>query len=105
LVFVCPADGTFRSDHPYRILDGSGWVAPDQAEAARRLLDHLKFPAAQAEAANFLVRPLDGKLPPDSPLVRVGTTDLTASPATIPNFVIPSPQVFVLASGRRSTDR
>lgn len=93
LVFVFPADGTFWSDHPYCVLDGSGWVTQDQAEAARLFLDHLKSPAVQAEAANHYVRPLDGKLSPDSALARIGGTDLTASPATIPNFAIPSPQV------------
>ena len=93
LVFVYPADGTFWSDHPYCILDGASWVTPDQAEAARLFLDHLKSPEVQAQAANHFVRPLDGNIPPDSALAKVGLTDLAASPATIPNFAIPSPDV------------
>lgn len=93
LVFVFPADGTFWSDHPYCILDGASWVTPDQAEAARLFLDHLTSPEMQAQAANYYVRPLDGNIPADSALAKVGGTDLSASPATIPNFAIPSPEV------------
>ncbi len=93
LVFVFPADGTFWSDHPYCVLDGSGWVDADQAEGARAFLAHLASPAVQAEAANHFVRPLNDVIPPDSALARVGGTDLAASPSTIPNFAIPSPEV------------
>ncbi|MCX7286999.1 MAG: extracellular solute-binding protein [Rhodobacterales bacterium] len=94
LVFVFPADGTFWSDHPYCILDGSGWVDPEEAEAARLFLAHLTSSAVQAEAANHFVRPLDGQIAPESALGRRGEiTDLSASPATIPPFAIPSPEV------------
>jgi Ca-activated chloride channel family protein len=47
----------------------------------------------QAEAANNFIRPLDGKIAPDSALAKVGFTDLAASPATIPPLSIPSPEV------------
>jgi Ca-activated chloride channel homolog len=93
LVFVFPADGTFWSDHPYCVLDGSGWVTPDEAEAARMFLAHLTSPAVQAEAANHFVRPLNGDIPSGSALARTGGTDLAASPATIPALSIPSPEV------------
>ncbi len=93
LAFVFPADGTFWSDHPYCILDGSGWVTPDEADAARMFLAHLVSPAVQAEAANHFVRPLDGRIPAESALARIGGTDLAASPATIPPLSIPSPEV------------
>jgi Ca-activated chloride channel family protein len=93
LVFVFPSDGTFWSDHPYCVLDGSGWVTPDEADAARKFLAHLASPAVQAEAANHFVRPLDGRIAPDSALARIGGTDLAASPATIPPLSIPSPEV------------
>jgi Ca-activated chloride channel homolog len=93
LVFVFPADGTFWSDHPYCILDGASWVSPEQAEAAQLFLTHLTSADVQAQAANHYVRPLDGNIPPDSALAKVGLSDLAASPATIPNFAIPSPEV------------
>jgi Ca-activated chloride channel homolog len=93
LVFVFPSDGTFWSDHPYCILDGSSWVTPDQAEAAKLFLAHLTSAAVQDEAANNFVRPLDGEIAPDTALARIGGTDLAASPATIPPFAIPSPEV------------
>jgi Ca-activated chloride channel homolog len=93
LTFIFPADGTFWSDHPYCVLDGSGWVDADQAEAARAFLAHLTSGPVQAEAANHFVRPLNDVIPPESALARVGGTDLAASPATIPNLSIPSPEV------------
>jgi Ca-activated chloride channel family protein len=93
LVFVFPADGTFWSDHPYCVLDKSGWVTPDEAETAQLFLAHLTSPAVQADAANHFVRPLDGRIAPDSALGRSKGTDLAASPATIPPFAIPSPEV------------
>jgi Ca-activated chloride channel family protein len=93
LAFIFPKDGTFWSDHPFCILDGSGWVSPDQADAARQFLAHLTSPAVQAEAANHFVRPLDGAIPADSALARTGGTDLAASPVTIPDLSIPSPEV------------
>jgi Ca-activated chloride channel homolog len=93
LAFIFPAEGTFWSDHPFCILDGSGWVKPEEAEAARMFLAHLTSPAVQAEAANNFIRPLDGKIAPDSALAKVGFTDLSASPATIPPLSIPSPEV------------
>ncbi|MGL4239359.1 extracellular solute-binding protein [Tabrizicola sp.] len=93
LVFVFPADGTFWSDHPYCVLDGSGWVTPDEAEAANLFLAHLTSAAMQDEAANHFVRPLDGEIASETALARIGGTDLAASPATIPPFAIPSPEV------------
>jgi Ca-activated chloride channel homolog len=93
LAFIFPEDGTFWSDHPFCILDGSGWVKPEEAEAARMFLAHLTSPAVQAKAANHFVRPLDGAIRADSALARVGMTDLAASPATIPALSIPSPEV------------
>jgi Ca-activated chloride channel homolog len=93
LVFVFPADGTFWSDHPYCVLDKSGWVTPDQAEAARLFLAHLTSATVQADAPNFYIRPLDGKTGPDTALAKAGGTDLAATPETIPALSIPSPDV------------
>jgi Ca-activated chloride channel family protein len=93
LAFIFPAEGTFWSDHPFCILDGSGWVKPEEAEAARLFLAHLTSAPVQAEAANHFVRPLDGQIAPDSALAKTGGTDLAASPSTIPAFSIPSPEV------------
>jgi Ca-activated chloride channel homolog len=93
LAFIFPADGTFWSDHPFCILDGAGWVKPEEAEAARMFLAHLTSAPVQAEAANHFVRPLDNTIPPSSALATTGGTDLAASPATIPALSIPSPEV------------
>jgi Ca-activated chloride channel family protein len=93
LVFLFPEEGTFWSDHPYCILDGSGWVGPDQAEAARLFLDHLLSAPVQAAAGAQFVRPLSTATPLGDRLTRANGTDPAASPATVPAFAIPSPDV------------
>jgi Ca-activated chloride channel family protein len=93
LVFIFPEEGTFWSDHPFCILDKSGWVSPAEAEAARMFLAHLVSPSVQAEAANHFIRPPDGRIAAESALGRIGGTDIAASPATIPALSIPSPEV------------
>lgn len=93
LAFVFPQEGTFWSDHPYCILDASGWVTPEQAEAARMFLDHLTSAPVQATAGRFAVRPLDTSRAPGGVLTQANGTDPGASPATVPAFAIPSPVV------------
>ena len=41
LAFIFPQEGTFWSDHPFCILDKSGWVSPEQAEATTLFRDFL----------------------------------------------------------------
>lgn len=93
LAFIFPQEGTFWSDHPFCILDGSGWVAPEQAEAANMFLDHLLSAPVQASAGEFFVRPLDSTVPLGDKLTLDHGTDPKASPATVPAFAIPSPAV------------
>ena len=93
LAFVFPQDGTFWSDHPYCILDGAGWVGPEQAEAAELFRDFLLSPAMQAEAGAHFIRPLDPAAPLGPLLTTVNGTDPAAGPQTVPAFAIPSPEV------------
>jgi Ca-activated chloride channel family protein len=93
LAFVFPKEGTFWSDHPYCILDGAPWVTPEQAEAARLFLDFLRSDAMQARAGEFYIRPLDTARPLGSALSLANGTDPSASPATVPDLGIPSPEV------------
>jgi Ca-activated chloride channel homolog len=93
LAFLFPQEGTFWSDHPYCILDGSGWVSPEQAEAAALFRDHLLSAPVQADAGRHAIRPLDGSTPAGSVLVAANGTDPSASPATVPDFAIPAPEV------------
>jgi Ca-activated chloride channel homolog len=93
MVFLFPQEGTFWSDHPYCILDWADWVSPEEAEAARMFLDHLLSEPVQADAGNHYIRPLADGAPLGSALSREGGTDPAASPATVPSFAIPSPEV------------
>lgn len=93
LVFLFPAEGTFWSPQPYCILDKSGWVTPEQAEAARLFLDHLLSPATQATAGQFYVRPLDPATPLGDRLTLANGTDPAATPQTVPDLEIPSPEI------------
>ncbi len=109
LAFLFPAEGTFWSNHPFCILDQSGWVSPEQAEAARLFQDYLRSPAAQAQAGAFYVRPLDAGVPLGDGLSRANGTTPTASPATVPDLEIPSPDISeaiidqFLATKRKAT--
>ena len=89
LAFVFPAEGTFWSDHPYCILDGAGWVSNEQAEAARLFLDFLRAKEQQSMAIQFMLRPLDSKVPVGTPLTLENGTDPKVRPETVPAFEVP----------------
>jgi Ca-activated chloride channel family protein len=93
LAFVFPEEGTFWSDHPYCILDGATWVSDEQAEAAKLFRDFLLTPEIQAKAGDTYIRPLDTTADPGALLTLANGTDPAASPATVPGFEIPSPDV------------
>lgn len=93
LAFVFPTEGTFWSDHPYCILDQSGWVDPEEAEAARLFLDFLLSDGSQAKAESFFVRPLSDAVALGTNLSIENGTDPTASPRTIPALKLPNPEV------------
>jgi Ca-activated chloride channel family protein len=89
LVFVFPSEGTFWSDHPYCILEGTDWVTGEQAEAARLFLDFLLTKEQQGLAAEYLLRPLDPSAPSGSLLTADNGTDPAARPETVPPFKAP----------------
>jgi Ca-activated chloride channel family protein len=93
LAFLFPEEGTFWSDQPYCILDGSGWVSPEEAEAARLFQAHLLSGPVQATAGLHFVRPLSAATPLGDLLTEANGTEPGASPATVPAFTIPSPDV------------
>lgn len=93
LAFIFPSDGTFWSDHPYCILDGAPWVDPAEAGAAKLFLDFLRGDRMQAMASTFHVRPFAGGANPGGGLTAANGTDPLATPETIPDLDIPSPQV------------
>jgi Ca-activated chloride channel homolog len=93
LAFIFPSEGTFWSDHPYCILDGAPWVAPEEAEAAKLFLDFLRGPEMQTRAGEFHVRPLDAAVPLGATMTLENGTDPAVSEAVVPDLAIPSPQV------------
>ena len=89
LVFVFPSEGTFWSDHPYCILDGTQWVSDVQAAAAQQFLDFLLAKDQQALAVQHLLRPLDANVPTGNLLTSGNGTDPGARPETVPAFQVP----------------
>ena len=93
LAFIFPQEGTFWSDHPYCILDGAPWVDAPQAEAAQWFLDFLRGDQMQGLASTHYVRPFAGGADPGGALTIANGTNPAATPATVPDLDIPSPQV------------
>lgn len=89
LVFLFPSEGTFWSDHPYCILDGTPWVSKEQAEAATQFLDFLLARDQQVLATENLLRPLDASVPPGKLLTAENGTDPAARPETVPAYQFP----------------
>ena len=88
LVFIFPSEGTFWSDHPYCVLDGTEWVSEEQAGAARQFLDFLLAKEQQSLAVQYLLRPLDANLPTGALLTAENGTDPSARPETVPPFQV-----------------
>jgi Ca-activated chloride channel family protein len=93
LAFIFPKEGSFWSDHPYCVLDKSGWVSAEQAEAANLFLEHLRSAEVQATAESFAIRPLSDSVALGAVLSVANGTDPNASRATVPPFSLPSPEV------------
>jgi Ca-activated chloride channel homolog len=89
LAFVFPSDGTFWSNHPYCILDGTEWVSQEQADAARQFLNFLLAKEQQSLAVQYMLRPLDANVPTGIQLTLENGTDPKARPETVPAFQIP----------------
>jgi len=93
VAFIFPEEGTFWSSHPYCIMDRSGWVSDDQAEAAQMFLDFLLERPQQEAAARNLLRPLDSSIPIRAPLDLEHGTDPRITTESVPPLAIPSSEV------------
>ncbi|MBI4332351.1 MAG: substrate-binding domain-containing protein [Chloroflexi bacterium] len=62
IVAVYPQDGTILATHPFSILDGAPWVAPEQAKAAEIFLRFLLSRPQQSLLPRYGLRPLDDAL-------------------------------------------
>jgi Ca-activated chloride channel family protein len=90
IAFVIPTEGTFWSDQPFCILDGTDWVGAEATEAARRFLDFLLAPDQQALATRFRLRPLDPALPLGDQLTLANGTDPRVGPRSVASLPEPS---------------
>jgi Ca-activated chloride channel family protein len=93
LAFIFPQEGTFWSEQPYCILDGAPWVDAAEAEAAKLFLDFLRGDRMQGLAAEHYVRPFSGSADPGGGLTIANGTDPAATPQTVPDMDIPTPEV------------
>lgn len=66
LVAVYPKEGTFWESHPTALVDAE-WVTPEQAAAAKLLLDHLTSRPMQELAVQCGFRPADATVPLTAP--------------------------------------
>lgn len=92
LAFVFPKEGTFWSDHPYCILDASGWVDAEQSEAANLFLDYLRSDVEQGKAETFYLRPLSPDVTLGAVLNAENGTDPAASPKSVSPLAMPTPE-------------
>ncbi|MBX5458153.1 MAG: VWA domain-containing protein [Thermogemmatispora sp.] len=67
VVAIYPKEGTFYSDHPYAILQGS-WLTPAKESAAEVLRAFLLAPEQQAKALRYGFRPALPSIPLRTPL-------------------------------------
>lgn len=67
VVAVYPKEGTFESDHPYAILQGS-WMTPARKSAAELFRDFLLAPAQQQKAVKYGFRPASLQVPITTPV-------------------------------------
>jgi Ca-activated chloride channel family protein len=93
LAFIFPQEGTFWSEQPYCILDGAPWVDAAEAEAAKLFLDFLRSDRMQGLASTHFVRPFSGAADPGGALTVGNGTAPAATPQTVPDLDIPTPEV------------
>jgi Ca-activated chloride channel family protein len=81
--FIFPAEGTFWSDNPTCISNGS-WVSKEQREAAKIYRDYLLRPAAQERAVQIGLRPVNPSVPLHCPICLEKGTNPAITPKTVP---------------------
>jgi Ca-activated chloride channel homolog len=100
LVAIYPVEGTFWSDHPYAILDGT-WVSPSQRAGAEVFLAYLKAKPQQLQAMAMGFRPVDPTIKIAPPIDESHGVD-PLQPQTL--LEVPSASVLnaLLASWRKT---
>jgi Ca-activated chloride channel family protein len=81
VVAIYPREGTFWSDHPYAILNGS-WVDEESRAAAETFRDFLLAQPQQQQALQYGFRPADPAIPIGAP-IELGNGVDPAQPQTV----------------------
>lgn len=81
VVAIYPREGTFWSDHPYAILNGS-WVGEESRAAAETFRDFLLAQPQQQQALQYGFRPADPAIPIGAP-IELGNGVDPAQPQTV----------------------
>jgi len=89
IAFIFPSEGVFWGDHPYCILDKADWVSPEQVQAAQLFQTFMLSTAAQKNAIDSLLRPLDSRIVLHAPLDLAHGTDPRITPESIAPLSIP----------------
>ncbi|HEX3642933.1 MAG TPA: VWA domain-containing protein [Ktedonobacteraceae bacterium] len=90
VVAIYPKEGTFNSDHPFAILQGS-WVSPAKQAAAQAFRNFLLASAQQTKALQYGFRPADPNTKLAAPIDSAHGVDPTQ-----PSTVLPIPNADVV---------
>ena len=101
LVAIYPSEGTFFSDDPFMVLNGS-WVSPDQKAAARAFQRYLAKEITPEVAARGGFRPADLNTKPVAPLTAANGIDPTQPKRVLG---LPDPRVLALLKSTWRQDR
>ncbi len=99
VVAIYPEEGTFLSDHPYAVLQGS-WVTAAKQAAAQAFRDFLLAPAQQQKALQYGFRPANLNVPVTSPIDSQHGVDPTQ-----PKTTLQIPAVSVINAIKSSWDQ
>jgi Ca-activated chloride channel homolog len=99
VVAIYPKEGSFLSDHPYAVLQGS-WVTPAKQAAAQAFRDFLLAPAQQRKALQYGFRPANLSVPVASPIDSQHGVDPTQ-----PKTTLQVPAVSVINAIKASWDQ
>lgn len=92
LVFIFPSKGTYWSEQPYCILNGT-WVSDEQKQGAKIFRDYLLNKNQQEMAIQYYLRPVDESIPLHAPIALESGTDPRVKKTVVPALQSPSAEV------------
>jgi Ca-activated chloride channel family protein len=92
LVFIFPSKGTYWSEQPYCILNGS-WVSDQQKQGALVFKNYILEKNQQEMAIQYYLRPIDESVPLHTPIALENGTDPSVMRSVVPALQSPSAEV------------